>query len=203
MPGPPGDVNAEAGRPATVGMLGNSDDLPVVSSKVVTMKCWRLIAVVVFPLASCGADDSDVAVSAEREVGSRSVLQEPRGEDGVERPSDTQAGDRPSAEPDVYLDVSNQSFFDPDVHITIRGGAETYVDDSFPVEGQHHIVSYQLTLGAGTHHLTVSSDSGATEDLTVDVRDDGPTYVFLSYWADEGSRPWFDADQSRQPFAYG
>lgn len=166
------------------------------------MKFWVGLLGVVVVLAACTTDNGDVAVSAERDVETPRV-HDAQGEEHIERRSTTEASTTDAAETDVFLDVSNQSFFDPDVHITIRDESEAYVDASFPVEGQHHFVGYQLSLGVGTHRLTGTSDSGAIEELIIDVRDDGPRYVFITYWADEGTPPRFNSGQSAQPFGYG
>lgn len=148
------------------------------------------VAVAVLLFAACGTADTHPRTSEAHDV-------------SVDTASDAQPGRTFPSEHDVFLDVSNQSFFDPDVQIVIRGGTNTYVDASFPVEGQHHVVQYPLTLGVGTHRLTLSSDSGAVEEFTVDVTEDGPTYVFVNYWAEQGFPPYFQAGQSKQPFGRG
>lgn len=165
-------------------------------------RCLLPIAVAVLLFAACGTEESDVAVGAEGHADTYSGNSE-ADDVSADSASDAQAGRRVPSEPDVFLDVSNQSFFDPEVQVVIRGETNTYVDASFPVEGQHHVVQFPLTLGVGTHRLTLSSDSGAVEKFTVDVTEDGPTYVFVNYWAEQGFPPYFQVGQSKQPFVRG
>lgn len=103
----------------------------------------------------------------------------------------------------VFVDVSNQSFDDPDVHITMRLGDLVPVDASFPVEGQHHWVGHQLRLQPGDHLLEFTSDSGAVHALALVVPADAPVYITVSYWADAETPPKFQSSVSDEPFAYG
>lgn len=106
------------------------------------------------------------------------------------------------AAPNVFVNVTNQSYDDPDVQVTITVDGEPFVDESFPVRGQHHVVGFELLLASGEHRLVATSDTGAEHEILV-VVSDGPVYVHVGYWASEDEEPHFDTLVSAEPFAYG
>lgn len=144
-------------------------------------------------VGSCTADDSTDSAAA---VPQTAPAAPPA--PGVREAQPTQV-----AGANVFVDVSNQSFDDPDVHITMRVADLTPIDASFPVEGQHHWVGYQLRLAPGDHALEFTSDSGAAHTVEITVPDDAPVYVFTNYWADAETPPHFQSGVSDEPFAYG
>lgn len=108
-----------------------------------------------------------------------------------------------SVEPNVFVDVTNQSFDDPDVHITLTFNGHAFVDQDFPVKGQHHVVGFALSLSPGEHQLVASSDTGAEHVVQVPVPDGSPVYVHVGYWASEDQAPEFDSLVQDGPFVYG
>jgi hypothetical protein len=62
----------------------------------------------------------------------------------------------------LMLYVSNQSFDDEKVRLTVAVDGVTVVDGDFHVAGQHNWVSFPLGLSPGVHEVTGESDTGAT-----------------------------------------
>ncbi len=91
------------------------------------------------------------------------------------------------AEADVLLYVSNQSFDDEEVLLTVTIDRVTVVDGDFHVEGQHNWVSFPLTLSPGEHEITAESDSGATLRESFEVRRDKRLYAVIDHWTEQGS----------------
>lgn len=106
-------------------------------------------------------------------------------------------------EPNVFLDVTNQSYDDPDVHITISVSGRPFVDQNFPVKGQHHIVGFALSLAPGEHELEVTSDTGVNQRVPVFVSEDEPVYLHLAYWDIGDEDPYFAVAVQDEPFGYG
>jgi hypothetical protein len=70
----------------------------------------------------------------------------------------------PTADPasaNVVLWVSNQSFIDQSVHITVKIDGRAIIDQEFDVEGQHNWIKFPLAVDPGPHALAISSDTGA------------------------------------------
>lgn len=110
----------------------------------------------------------------------------------------------PREERSVVLTVSNQSYGDPDVHVTIEGDDETIVDGSFDVGNQHVFVGYEIDLPPGTHALRIASDSGAEATESIDVGTDGPTYVTVTYWGGgDGEPPSFNVQAGTERPGFG
>lgn len=82
--------------------------------------------------------------------------------------------------------VSNQSFGDPDVALTVTVDGEVVIDGSYPVESQHTAVAYLLPLEPGEHQVEIRTDSGATHERTVTVGDQR-RYLSISYWGDDAT----------------
>ncbi|MDP1821386.1 MAG: DUF6174 domain-containing protein [Acidimicrobiales bacterium] len=101
------------------------------------------------------------------------------------------------------LDVSNQSFGDPDVELTVLVDGQVIVDRSFQVEGQHTYVVYRVPLQPGTYDLRVSADSGAEHNRVLRLGPDR-RYVYVSYWGvDEASAEELSVLESDEPFGFG
>ena len=153
-------------------------------------------ALVVLLLTACGGNE-EAAVRSE-------ALRSPLTTASVTEP--TQGADAPpgSADhPNVFVNVTNQSFDDPDVHITVSVAGQPFVDQNFPVMGQHHVVGFELSLAPGEHRLEVTSDTGVTRRVPVTVSAQQPVYVHLAYWDYEDEVPHFDALVRDEPFGYG
>ena len=65
---------------------------------------------------------------------------------------------------DLLLTVSNQSYLDDPVVLTVVIDGVDVLSQPFEVRNQHHFVRFPLRLGSGTHELKVSSDTGVVLD---------------------------------------
>lgn len=88
---------------------------------------------------------------------------------------------------DLLLYVSNQSFDDERVRLTVEVDGVLVVDDDFDVEGQHNWVRFALAMPAGDHEVTASSDTGAVLDETFRVPGDQPRFAVLDHWGEDGT----------------
>ena len=116
-------------------------------------------------------------------------------EDSAEAQGDQSAGvtverGRPLGEPqiepgpgEVRLWVSNQSFVDDPIHLTIAIGGLTVVEERFEVRGQHNWIAFDIKgLQPGVHTITAESDTGANVAEEFTVREDEPRWLVLDYW---------------------
>lgn len=85
-------------------------------------------------------------------------------------------------EADLLLYVSNQSFEDPQVHLSVMVDGVRVVDGDFHVEGQHNWVAFPLAMPPGGHQVTATSDSGAALGERFSVPGDEPRYAVLDHW---------------------
>ncbi len=106
------------------------------------------------------------------------------------------------AEADLVLWISNQSFDDPEVHLTVAVDGVMVVDDDFHVEGQHNWVDFPLALEPGEHEITAESDSGASLRESFEVPGGKSRYAIIDHWTEDGSADltW---QFSRRPVAFG
>lgn len=89
------------------------------------------------------------------------------------------------ADPDdapLVLGVSNQSFDDPEVGLTVTVDEVEVVDGSFAVEGQHTVTFYGLDLAPGTHQVRVTSDTGASTSAAFVLPADERRWIAVNYW---------------------
>ncbi len=82
----------------------------------------------------------------------------------------------------VVLGVTNQSFDDPDVALTVKIDDVEQVNESFAVEGQHKLKMFGLDLEPGSHTVTVLADNGATAERSFELPDGERRWVSISYW---------------------
>ncbi|MBD8869175.1 hypothetical protein [Nocardioides donggukensis] len=87
----------------------------------------------------------------------------------------------------LVLIVSNQSFDDEVVRLSVVIDGVTVVDGDFHVEGQHNWISFPLGLPTGVHELTAASDSGATLRESFEVRRASARYAVIDYWTEDDS----------------
>ncbi|GAB3264396.1 hypothetical protein [Arthrobacter pigmenti] len=92
-----------------------------------------------------------------------------------------------AAEVDLLLYVSNQSFDDEDVRITVTIDGVTVVDGDFHVEDQHNWVSFPLRLRSGVHEITAETNSGATLRKSFEVPRGKTRYAVIDHWTEDGS----------------
>jgi hypothetical protein len=91
------------------------------------------------------------------------------------------------AEADLILILSNQSFDDEEVRLSVMVGGVTVVDGDFHVEDQHNWISFPLGLRPGGHEVTADSDSGATLRESVEVPGNKARYAVIEYWTEDDS----------------
>jgi hypothetical protein len=102
---------------------------------------------------------------------------------------------------DLVLYVSNQSFDDELVRLTVAVDGVTVVDGDFHVEDQHHWVSFPLAMPADAHEITATSDSGARLRESFRVPGDKARYAVIDHWGegDSAELTWLF---QRQPLAF-
>jgi hypothetical protein len=103
---------------------------------------------------------------------------------------------------DLVLYVSNQSFDDEEVRLTVVVDGVTVVDGDFHVEDQHNWISFPLSLSPGVHEVTAEADVGAALSESFRVPGDKTRFAIIEYWGEDDS-----ADLSwsfhRQPVGFG
>ena len=104
------------------------------------------------------------------------------------------------AEADLVLYVSNQSFDDEDVRLTVTVDDITVVDGDFHVEGQHNWIRFPLAMAPGEHEITAASDSGAELQRTFTVPISRTRYAVIDHWTED--RTELSWQFSRQPVAF-
>lgn len=103
----------------------------------------------------------------------------------------------------LALLISNQSFDDPEVGLTVTVDGEVVVERSFAVEGQHTVISYQLPLEPGDHEVVIHADTGYAHDRVVTLGSDR-RYLYVAYWGNLQSTPEpFSVSESDKPFMFG
>lgn len=107
------------------------------------------------------------------------------------------------AAPPFTLYVSNQSFDEPTVHITISIDDTVIVDQAFDVEGQHNWIAFEPQVGPGTHLLQATSDTGATFSVEFVLPDGEPRWAVVDYWTPgSGSADPFTFHISDEPIGF-
>ena len=106
--------------------------------------------------------------------------------------------------PPFTLYVSNQSFEDPTVRITITIDDQVVVDQDFDVEGQHNWITFTPDIAPGDHTLKAISDTGAELIVDFTLPDGEPRWAVVDYWyyPEEDPRN-FTFDISDQPIGFG
>ena len=89
------------------------------------------------------------------------------------------------ARADLVLFVSNQSFDDEEVRLTVEVDGVTVVEDDFHVEGQHNWIRFPLQLAPGGHEIRAESDSGASMRESFEIPAHGRRYAVLDHWTPE------------------
>ena len=119
--------------------------------------------------------------------------------------------ENPSAAPEappLTLHVSNQSFSDPSVGITIEIDGMLVVNDAFDVGSQHNWIEFQFDLAPGDHEIIARSDTGALFKGTVRILDGESVYAVLDYWGQEDlsengdATPGFEYQVSTEPIYF-
>lgn len=107
-------------------------------------------------------------------------------------------------EPPLMLYLSNQSFEDDPVLLTVGIDGVPLVDGRFYVEGQHNWLAAPIELPPGEHTITAASDTGARLTETFEISPRQRLWAVLDYWYDGTSRSrkltWFGSDE---PIGFG
>lgn len=114
--------------------------------------------------------------------------------------SDVRLVDR--GEADLVLHVSNQSFDDAEVRITVAVDGVTVVEDDFHVEDQHNWISFSLGLRPGVHEITATADSGASMRESFATPTRGTRYAVVDYWDDDHGPQHFGWLFQRKPLVF-
>lgn len=99
--------------------------------------------------------------------------------------------------------VSNQSFREPRIHITITIDGKPIVAGRFAVEGQHNWIAYPLKLKPGSHQLSARAESGVTFKTNLEIPAKKARYGVLQYWNYEGEPKRFTWEPSETPPMFG
>lgn len=82
----------------------------------------------------------------------------------------------------LMLIVSNQSFEDDPVHLTLSIDGVPLIDGVFYVGNQHAWLSAPIDLPPGEHTMVATSDTGVTLTETFDIPADAQRWAILDYW---------------------
>jgi hypothetical protein len=88
----------------------------------------------------------------------------------------------PDGEASLTLLVSNQSFADDPVRITVRVDGAVVVDDDFFVGSQHNWRTFDLAVTPGDHLVSLTSDTDVEWETTLAVPGDGHRWAAAAYW---------------------
>ncbi len=134
-------------------------------SLVVTALCGVVV------LAGCGTGTADVAAqdSATTTAGFPVRIFPP-------------GGSWTEPEQPVVLQVSNQSFDDPEVRLSARLDGLPLFDHDFAVEDQHTTTLVGVDVAPGRHTLTVVSDSGAEVEQAFELPAGERRWLVVHYW---------------------
>ena len=104
---------------------------------------------------------------------------------------------------DLHLWVSNQSFADDPVTLTVTVDGTEVVAQPFEVEGQHSWILFGIKAPPGRHVLTVTSGTGAELEKRFTLAELRRRYGVIDYWnyPDDGGRHITWRIQS-QPLAF-
>ena len=88
----------------------------------------------------------------------------------------------PDGEASLTLLVSNQSFADDPVRITVRIDGDVVVDDDFFVDSQHNWRTFDLAVTPGDHLVSLTSDTNVEWETTLAVPSDDHRWAAAAYW---------------------
>lgn len=161
------------------------------------------------PPASTPDPDSEILPATSLEVHPTNVTPPPPDdevEDGVTDDFQPEFNADELVEPGVVrLYVSNQSFADPSVHLTVKVDGQVIADQDFAVESQHNWVIFDTpVLTPGPHELTAESSTGVTITETFTLPDGEARYIGVDYWyyPEEGEDRFISVEQSEIPMVF-
>ncbi len=85
---------------------------------------------------------------------------------------------------DLHLWVSNQSFDDPSVVVTITIDGVEIVSQRFEVESQHNWILFPVKAPPGPHTLEARSDTGVSMREQLTLPEQERRYAVVNYWTD-------------------
>lgn len=88
----------------------------------------------------------------------------------------------------VTLGISNQSFDDPSVVLTVTVDGVVQVDEAFAVENQHNLKLFGVNLQPGTHTVVVRADNEAAAERSFHLSQGERRWVSIFYWNFDPSR---------------
>ena len=131
-------------------------------------------------LVGCGAD-ADLTDGPPARPSAESTVTK-----GASTTARTQAtGSQPDAadgEATLTLLVSNQSFTDDPVRITVRIDGDVVVDDDFFVGSQHNWRTFEVAVAPGDHLVSLTSDTDVEWETTLAVPRAGHRWAAAAYW---------------------
>ena len=93
------------------------------------------------------------------------------------------------AEPEngeVKLWISNQSFVDDPVRISVTVDDRVVVEDDFATKDQHNSVGYRVRgLEPGVHEISATSSTNVQYSGVFTLGADSPVWLVLDYWHDD------------------
>lgn len=96
----------------------------------------------------------------------------------------------------LHLYVSNQSFDEPSVDVTVTMDGHQILSQGFDVKDQHHWVLFPVAAAAGRHTLVVTSDTGAVKTIELTLPERGDRWTVIDYWTEPegGVFSWYTND---------
>ncbi|WP_105615796.1 hypothetical protein [Vallitalea okinawensis] len=85
----------------------------------------------------------------------------------------------------LILMISNQSFYMDSVNLSIYVDEELLVEDTYLVEDQHNYRYYYIVIEEGDHEISVQYNGEIIGKETIEIIDNKPTFVALSYWEEK------------------
>ncbi|MEH1167483.1 hypothetical protein V6V47_19070 [Micromonospora sp. CPCC 205539] len=87
---------------------------------------------------------------------------------------------------DLHLWVSNQSFDDDPIVLTVSIDGTEVIAQPFEVRGQHNWILFPLQVPSGRHVVHVRSGTGAEKQETFSMPGTGRQYAVIDYWNEPG-----------------
>jgi hypothetical protein len=107
------------------------------------------------------------------------------------------------ADADLHLWISNQSFIDDPVGVTVEIDGVEVVRQEFAVEGQHNWVLFPIDLPPGMHVVTATSDTGVRMREKFRIPRQADRYAVVDYWNyDDPDGRHFTWRLQREPVAF-
>jgi hypothetical protein len=90
---------------------------------------------------------------------------------------------------DLALVLTNQSYDDPTVSLTVKVDGTTLISEQFDVENQHNFVGCYIAAPPGRHVISVASDSGAELEKPFMLPAVQQRYGLIQYWNNSKKGP--------------